>query len=256
MPALAVAIETNPSVAEQIADALDAGDWPADLLSLIARALPDASVALARPAALVFQRLADASAGDSEKHAVHLINLSNWLSRLGRREQALAAIEEAVTAYRQLADARPDAFLPDLAMSLNNQSVLLADLGRREQALAAIEEAVTAYRQLADARPDAFLPDLATSLNNQSLFLADLGRREQALAAIEEAVTIRRQLADARPDAFLPDLAAIAEQPVRCAWPTWAAASRPWPRSRKPSPPTASSPTPAPTPSSPTSPCR
>ena len=37
-----------------------------------------------------------------------------------------------------LAAARPDAFLPDLAASLNNQSSRPADLGRREEALAAI----------------------------------------------------------------------------------------------------------------------
>jgi hypothetical protein len=39
---------------------------------------------------------------------------------VGRREDALAAIEEAVTIRRDLARARPDAFLPDLATSLNN----------------------------------------------------------------------------------------------------------------------------------------
>ena len=57
-------------------------------------------------------------------------NQSGRPADLGRREDALAAIEEAVTAYRQLADARPDAFLPNLAASLNNQSVRLADLAR------------------------------------------------------------------------------------------------------------------------------
>ena len=116
--------------------------------------------------------------------------------RLGRREEALAAIEEAVTIRRELARARPDAFLPDLAGSLNNQSVFLSGLGRREEALAAIEEAVTIRRELARARPDAFLPDLAGSLNNQSVFLSGLGRREEALAAIEEAVTASRELRD------------------------------------------------------------
>jgi tetratricopeptide (TPR) repeat protein len=65
---------------------------------------------------------------------------------------------------RQLAQARPDAFLPDLAMSLNNLAIMLSDLGRREEALAQAEEAVRLYRQLAQARPDAFLPDLARSL--------------------------------------------------------------------------------------------
>ena len=88
------------------------------------------------------------------------------LSDLGRREEALAASQEAVDLYRQLAAARPDAFLPDLAMSLNNLGIRLSDLGRREEALAASQEAVDIYRRLAAARPDAFLPDLAMSLNN------------------------------------------------------------------------------------------
>ena len=106
-----------------------------------------------------------------------------------------------------MAAARPDAFAPDLATSLNNLSLRLSDLGRREPALAAIEEAVATYRGLAAARPDAFAPDLALSLNNLSVRLSALGRREPALAAIEEAVATYRGLAAARPDAFAPDLA-------------------------------------------------
>ena len=58
-----------------------------------------------------------------------LNNQSGRLADLGRREEALAAIEEAVAIYRQLAEARPDAFLPDLAMSLNNQSNRLSAPG-------------------------------------------------------------------------------------------------------------------------------
>ena len=99
-----------------------------------------------------------------------------------------AAAEEAVTIHRELAAARPDAFRPDLAMSLNNLANMLSDLGRREDALAAVEEAVALYRELAAARPDAFRPDLAMSLNNLSNMLSALGRREDALAAVEEAV--------------------------------------------------------------------
>jgi tetratricopeptide (TPR) repeat protein len=207
VPALAVAVETNPALGDQIATILHDSDWPPELLRQIAGALPDASVALAATAALVFQRLTDASAGDPEEHARNLVGLSNRLGDLGRREDALAAIEEAVTIRRELAAARPGAFLPDLAASLTNQSGRLSELGRREDALAAVEEAVTIRRELAAARPDAFLPDLATSLNNQSVFLSELGRREEALAAIEQAVTAYRALAEARPDAFLPGLA-------------------------------------------------
>jgi hypothetical protein len=65
------------------------------------------------------------------------------LGALGRREEGLAAVEEAVGIRRRLAEARPDAFLPDLAMSLNNLSVRLGELGRREEGLAASEQAAS-----------------------------------------------------------------------------------------------------------------
>jgi len=51
-----------------------------------------------------------------------LNNQSIRLAALGRREEALAAIQQAVALYRELVAARPDAFGPDLASSLNNQS--------------------------------------------------------------------------------------------------------------------------------------
>ena len=58
-----------------------------------------------------------------------LNNLSVRLADLGRPEEALAAIEEAVIIYRELAAARPDAFRPDLATSLDNLSNRLAEPG-------------------------------------------------------------------------------------------------------------------------------
>jgi tetratricopeptide (TPR) repeat protein len=211
VPALTVAVETSPRVADLLSHALAEGPVPGSVLDQIADALPYPSFALAPVAAEVLQRLTVRAAAGSSTRAGRLTSLSNWLSDLGRREEALAAIEEAVTIRRELARARPDAFLPDLAMSLNNQSVFLSELGRREEALAAIEEAVAAYRELARTRPDAFLPDLAMSLNNQSGCLSELGRREEALAAIEEAVTIRRELARARPQVFSGKLASSLE---------------------------------------------
>ena len=90
--------------------------------------------------------------------AMSLITESGRLADLGRREEALAAIEQATGIYRQLAEAQPNTFLPNVAASLNNQSRRLADLGRREEALAAIEQATGIYRQLAEARPDTSCP--------------------------------------------------------------------------------------------------
>ena len=54
---------------------------------------------------------------------------------------------------KALAKDRPDAFLPDLAMSLNNLGIRLSNLGRREDALKASQEAVDIYRALAKDRP-------------------------------------------------------------------------------------------------------
>jgi len=76
------------------------------------------------------------------------------LGELGRREQALAASEEAVAIRRRLAEARPDAFLPDLATSLNNLSNRLGELGRQEQALAASEEAARLRGPASETRMD------------------------------------------------------------------------------------------------------
>jgi tetratricopeptide (TPR) repeat protein len=136
-----------------------------------------------------------------------LNNLSAMLSNLGRREHALEVSEETVAIRRRLAQARPDAFLPELATSLHNLGNRFSNLGRPQDALAAGEEAVTIRRRLAQARPDVFLPDLAMSLSNLGNMLSNLGRREDALKAAEEAVAIYRGLAQAYPDTFLPALA-------------------------------------------------
>src|ERR1019366_509769 len=129
------------------------------------------------------------------------------LSDLGRFEEALVQAEESVWIYRQLAQQRPNAFLPYLAMSLNNLAKTLSGLGRREEALAQAEESAQIYGQLAQQRPNAFLPHLATALNNLAAMFSILGRPEEALARAEESVRIYRQLARQRPDAFQPDLA-------------------------------------------------
>jgi len=215
VPALAVAVATNPVLGELLADVLHGQPVSRETLQRVAAASPYPSFALAAPAAVVLQLLADGSSDDGER-AGALVDLSSRLGDLGRREEALEAIEQAVAIRRQLAEDRPDAFLPALAMALNNQSNHLANLGRREEALEAIEQAAGIYRQLTADRPDAFLPALATVLNNQSACLADLGRREEALEAIEQAAGIYRQLTKARHAAFLPALATVLNNQSAC----------------------------------------
>ena len=136
-----------------------------------------------------------------------LNNLASCLRDLGRREDALAAAEEAVDLCRALAAARPDAFTPDLARR-SPTSPALPERSRPARGRARRRRGGRdLYRALAAARPDAFTPDLAMALNNLASRLSALGRREDALAAAEEACDLYRALAAARPDAFTPDLA-------------------------------------------------
>jgi len=73
-----------------------------------------------------------------------LNTLSNRLSDLGHREEALEAVRECVALYRDLARDRPNLFNPDFADSLKNLSNCLSELGHPEEALEAMRESVAA----------------------------------------------------------------------------------------------------------------
>ncbi len=110
-----------------------------------------------------------------------------------------------------MAQATPQAFLPDLAASLTSLGLRLADVGRREEALAAAQEATALYRELAQVNPQAFLPDLAGSLGMYGFVLLDLGRAQEAQEAFAEGLRAIRPLAQAHPAAF-GNLAAMLEK--------------------------------------------
>ena len=78
-----------------------------------------------------------------------LNNLSFRLAEAGRRDEALAPIQDAVEVYRRLAAGNPPAYEPDLAMALNNLSIRLAADGRREEALTSAKEANEIARRAA-----------------------------------------------------------------------------------------------------------
>jgi len=121
--------------------------------------------------------------------ALSLNNLGGMgFSNLDRLEETLATSQEAVAIYRRLAETRPDAFLPHLAMSLSNLGSRLSDLGRLEEAPAASQEAVAIYRQLVETRQDAFLPELAMSLGAQGQTYAQSGRHADSVGAFGEGL--------------------------------------------------------------------
>jgi tetratricopeptide (TPR) repeat protein/cellulose biosynthesis protein BcsQ len=94
---------------------------------------------------------------------------------LGRGNESLEPIQEAVYIHRRLAGDNPDAYLPNLAESLYNLANRLSELGRREDAVEPMREAVDIYRKLAAGNPDAYLPKLAASMNNLATTLKAQG---------------------------------------------------------------------------------
>jgi tetratricopeptide (TPR) repeat protein len=178
-------------------------------LESLARQLPERSLALADLAAEITTGLVHRLRGTSKdtEHidtgdlARWLNNQSNRLADLGRREDALAAITEAVAIYREVAAARPEAFRPDLTASLTNQSSALAELGRREDALAASTEAAAIRRELAAIRP-VFRESLAGSLTSFAILLTEMGDFDGALTADREAVAIYAALLSLDPDRY------------------------------------------------------
>src|SRR5262249_47652625 len=114
-------------------------------------------------------------------------NHSALLGQLGRRDEGLAASQEAVEIRRNLARGDPDEFLPFLAGSLNNLSVTLYELRRPDEALGAAQEAVDIYRRLGQGGSVVFSRRLATGLHNLGRALSELGRLPEAAAAQGEA---------------------------------------------------------------------
>ncbi len=78
-----------------------------------------------------------------------LNNLANLQFDLHNYEEAERNYLEALDIYRRLAEASPDAYLPDVATTLNNLAVLQRNLNRYEEAERNYLEALDIYRRLA-----------------------------------------------------------------------------------------------------------
>ncbi|HMP38275.1 MAG TPA: tetratricopeptide repeat protein, partial [Phycisphaerales bacterium] len=90
---------------------------------------------------------------------------------------------------------RPDAFLPDLAMSLNNVGNRLSELGRREEALAAAEEGVgLMLSTLRFLPPAVVVPRVIKSLQNLLRIAEEAQRNPAELPAVVAAIQVLQQL--------------------------------------------------------------
>ena len=128
-------------------------------------------------------------------------------SSLGKKEEALASYDRALTMH------------PDFAETLNNRGVILHGLKRFDEALASYDRALAVQPDYADAfynrgnvlrdlkRFDEALtsydralivrPNYAEALFNRGVVLEQLKRSDEALASYDRAVTVRPNFAEA-----------------------------------------------------------
>ena len=194
----------RPRLDAALAALVTSTHWSPDALASLNHHLPEGTLPRTRAAVAAATVDHARETGTPEDLADALNSYGASLRDLGRHRDALAAKEEALALYRDLAAANP-AHQPSLAGALNSYGTSLRDLGRHRDALAAEEEALALYRDLAAANP-AHQPSLANALNSYGASLRDLGRHREALAAEEEALALYRDLAAANP-AHQPDLA-------------------------------------------------
>jgi tetratricopeptide (TPR) repeat protein len=137
--------------------------------------------------------------------AIWLNNYAVRLGEVGDRAGALAAIDEAVTHYRGLAEANPAAFLPNLATSLNNQANRRSEIGDSLGAMTAFadgweELSASSQARLRLARVQWLLARSERSADTDEMLVADcLEASRLAEDATEETRLVgpaRRTVAD------------------------------------------------------------
>ncbi len=109
-----------------------------------------------------------------------LNNLGNSLSGLGRGEEALAASQEAADIYRRLAAIHPDAFLPNLAMSLDTLGQILGHEGQFKEAAASFETALSAIVPFFEQTPQAFRELVENMIGDYAWACRSAGVKENA----------------------------------------------------------------------------
>ena len=108
--------------------------------------------------------------------------------------------EEALGISRDLAKVNPQAYLPDVATTLNNLGLLFDKLNELGQAQSSYEEALGISRDLAKVNPQAYLPGVATTALNMSIFYYQtISDKPRSLAYARETLQAAKPFKDDLP---------------------------------------------------------
>ena len=137
----------------------------------------------------------------------HHFNYAHLLQSLNDFKKAKTLYEKVLQELRELSKQNPEAYKPDVAMTLNNLGILFSDTNKLKQGRGYYEEAIEIYRDLAKQNPEAYKPNVAITLNNLGALLHAINELKQAQDYYEEALEIHRELAKQNPEAYKPDVA-------------------------------------------------
>ena len=93
---------------------------------------------------------------DEKEYVVHLFSYAYFLNEERQYNLALEPCTHALKIYRSLNEVNPEAYLPDVATTLNNLALLQSDLHQYDKAEENYTEALRIYRDLAEVNPDAY----------------------------------------------------------------------------------------------------
>jgi tetratricopeptide (TPR) repeat protein len=211
-----VAIDVAPEVGDPLgrllAEALERTPRP-ELTRRIIRHLQHPTIVLRELSAVATEQLVESLARqprspERDDELAGLLNdLSIRLARTGRRDEALAASEQALQLFEHLAEAQPERYLPEVARTLLNHSNQLQAIGRAREAVFAAARSTEIREKLVQAHPETYLADYARSLKVLAARFSQFGGHEAALEPIEASVRNWRLLVERRGDAFLPEYA-------------------------------------------------
>ncbi|MCA1674445.1 MAG: tetratricopeptide repeat protein, partial [Actinobacteria bacterium] len=123
--------------------------------------------------------------GDRHCEGETLTKLGNALREVGRVEEAIPSLKQAITIFRDISDAYHE------ATALGTLGLALRQAGRSEEAITNLQHAIAIFREIGDRD---HLEGIA--LDILGLALRQAGRSEEAITNLQQAVTIYRETSD------------------------------------------------------------
>ena len=115
--------------------------------------------------------------------------------------------EKALEIIQRLAKDNPQAYEPDVAMTLNNLAVLYKGTQRFTEAEGIYKQALEIRQRIAKDNPQAYEPDVAMTLNSLANLYSNTQRFTEAEDMYKQAQEIYQRLAKDNPKAYEPYVA-------------------------------------------------